>query len=139
MLKSAYLLAKIGADTAENERNFDNHLPRNWQLPYPSMSWPRWMTSTPSPLLWPERRTTCWPKIHLLAKHAPPSPGFIFEACADCSAFLRADTMELVSIRFEEPKIVQNPGASRMFRRDETKMISGVNSITTSKSDRRPQ
>ena len=28
MLKNAYLLAKIGADTAENERNFD----KNWQL-----------------------------------------------------------------------------------------------------------
>ena len=28
MLKDAYLLAKIGADTAENERNFAN----NWQL-----------------------------------------------------------------------------------------------------------
>ena len=32
MLKNAYLLAKIGADTAENERNFA----KNWQLPYGS-------------------------------------------------------------------------------------------------------
>ena len=31
MLQNAYLLAKIGADTAENERNFA----KNWQLPYP--------------------------------------------------------------------------------------------------------
>ena len=31
-LKSAYLLAKIGADTAENERKFA----KNWQLPYGS-------------------------------------------------------------------------------------------------------
>ena len=30
MLKNAYFLAKIGADTAENERNFA----KNWQLPY---------------------------------------------------------------------------------------------------------
>ena len=27
MLKNAYFLAKIGADTAENERNFANNLP----------------------------------------------------------------------------------------------------------------
>ena len=27
MLQNAYLLAKIGADTAENERNFAEHLP----------------------------------------------------------------------------------------------------------------
>ena len=32
VLKDAYLLAKIGADTAENERNFA----KNWQLPYGS-------------------------------------------------------------------------------------------------------
>ena len=30
MLKNAYFLTKIGADTAENERNFA----KNWQLPY---------------------------------------------------------------------------------------------------------
>ena len=29
MLQNTYLLAKIGADTAENERNFA----KNWQLP----------------------------------------------------------------------------------------------------------
>ena len=29
MLKNAYLLAKIGADTAENERNFAEILPKN--------------------------------------------------------------------------------------------------------------
>ena len=28
MLKYAYLLAKIGADTAENERHFAKHLPK---------------------------------------------------------------------------------------------------------------
>ena len=33
MLKNAYFLAKIGADTAENERNFA----KNWQLPYPTL------------------------------------------------------------------------------------------------------
>ena len=32
MLQNAYLLAKISADTAENERNFA----KNWQLPYGS-------------------------------------------------------------------------------------------------------
>ena len=32
MLQNAYLIAKIGADTAENERNFA----KNWQLPYGS-------------------------------------------------------------------------------------------------------
>ena len=32
MLQNAYLLAKIGSDTAENERNFA----KNWQLPYGS-------------------------------------------------------------------------------------------------------
>ena len=31
MLKNAYLPAKIGADTTENERNFA----KNWQVPYP--------------------------------------------------------------------------------------------------------
>ena len=33
MLKNANLLARIGADTAENEGNFAK---KNWQLPYPS-------------------------------------------------------------------------------------------------------
>ena len=37
MLQNAYLLAKIGADTAENERNFAN----NWQLPYGSTTFGR--------------------------------------------------------------------------------------------------
>ena len=32
MLQNAYLVAKIGADTAENERNFA----KNWHLPYGS-------------------------------------------------------------------------------------------------------
>ena len=32
MLKNAYFLTKIGADTAENERNFA----KNWQPPYGS-------------------------------------------------------------------------------------------------------
>ena len=36
MLQYAYLLAKIGADTAENERHFAENLPKNWQLPYGS-------------------------------------------------------------------------------------------------------
>ena len=37
MLKNAYFLAKIGADTVENERNFAKSLPqKNWHLPYPS-------------------------------------------------------------------------------------------------------
>ena len=31
MLENAYLLAKIGADTAENERNFAENLPKIWQ------------------------------------------------------------------------------------------------------------
>ena len=31
MLKNAYLLAKIGADTAENERNFANVFQKKWQ------------------------------------------------------------------------------------------------------------
>ena len=35
MLQNAYLLAKIGADTAENERNFVK-IYQNWQLPYGS-------------------------------------------------------------------------------------------------------
>ena len=33
ILKNAYLHAKIGADTAENERMFAENLPKNWQLP----------------------------------------------------------------------------------------------------------
>ena len=32
MLQNAYFLAKIGADTAENEQKFA----KNWQLPYGS-------------------------------------------------------------------------------------------------------
>ena len=33
MLKNAYLLAKIGADTAENERNFVDNLPKIGNYP----------------------------------------------------------------------------------------------------------
>ena len=32
MLQNAYFLAKIDVDTAENERNFADILPKNWQL-----------------------------------------------------------------------------------------------------------
>ena len=36
MLQNAYLIAKIGADTAENKRNLAKNLPKkSWQLPYP--------------------------------------------------------------------------------------------------------
>ena len=40
MLQNAYLLAKIGADTAENDRNFAEILPkiRNYPSSYPSRS-----------------------------------------------------------------------------------------------------
>ena len=34
MLQSAYLLAKIGADTAENERNFAENLQKIGNYPY---------------------------------------------------------------------------------------------------------
>ena len=33
MLQNAYLLAKIGADTAENERKFAEHLPKIGNYP----------------------------------------------------------------------------------------------------------
>ena len=33
MLENAYLLAKIGADTAENERNFAEKLPKKGNYP----------------------------------------------------------------------------------------------------------
>ena len=36
MLQNAYFLAKIGADTAENERKFAEKFAKNWQLPYGS-------------------------------------------------------------------------------------------------------
>ena len=36
MLKNANLLPNIGADTAENEQNLAEFLPKNWQLAYPS-------------------------------------------------------------------------------------------------------
>ena len=36
MLQNAYLLAKIGADTAEKERNVAQILQQNWELPYGS-------------------------------------------------------------------------------------------------------
>ena len=36
MLQNAYFLAKIGADTAENEQHFAENLPKNWDLPYGS-------------------------------------------------------------------------------------------------------
>ena len=35
MLNNAYLIENVGADTAENERNFDEDLPKILQLPYP--------------------------------------------------------------------------------------------------------
>ena len=41
MLKKAYLLAKIGADTAENHRNIDKILPKK-------------LATTPSPAFWRE-------------------------------------------------------------------------------------
>ena len=37
MLQNACLLAKIGADTAENERNFAYKVAKNLQLPYPTI------------------------------------------------------------------------------------------------------
>ena len=44
MLQNAYLLAKIGADTAENEQNFAQNfaqnLPELWQLPYGATAGP---------------------------------------------------------------------------------------------------
>ena len=33
MLQNAYFLTKIGADTAENERNFAEKIAQSWQLP----------------------------------------------------------------------------------------------------------
>ena len=40
MLQNAYLLAKIGADTAENERIFAEKLPKIGNYPtWPSRSW----------------------------------------------------------------------------------------------------
>ena len=41
MLQNAYLLAKIGADTAENERNFAEILPKNGNYPTGPPSSPR--------------------------------------------------------------------------------------------------
>ena len=32
MLQNAYFLVKIGTDTAENERNFAENLPKFWQI-----------------------------------------------------------------------------------------------------------
>ena len=32
MLQNAYFLAKIGADTAENEQHFAENFAKNWQL-----------------------------------------------------------------------------------------------------------
>ena len=46
MLKSAYLLAKIGADTAENERHFAENLPTTlWVL---TQRRPGWRTPRPT-------------------------------------------------------------------------------------------
>ena len=62
MLKDAYLLANIGADTAENERNSAKNLPKigqklakNWQLPG-SVRRPRREARAPSPRRPPRRR-----------------------------------------------------------------------------------
>ena len=38
MLQNAYLVAKTGADTAENERNVAKKLQKKWQLSYPCAS-----------------------------------------------------------------------------------------------------
>ena len=38
MLQNAYLLAKIGADTTENERNFGEILPQFCNYPYPTVA-----------------------------------------------------------------------------------------------------
>ena len=44
MLKNSYLLAKIGANTAENDRNFA----KNWQLPYGCGRGPRAAAAAPA-------------------------------------------------------------------------------------------
>ena len=63
MLQNAYLLLKIGADTAENERNSAKNVPKigqklakNWQLPYGSVRRPRREAWAPSPRRPPRRR-----------------------------------------------------------------------------------
>ena len=49
MLKNAYVLAKIGADTAENGRNFVKKFTKNWRLSYGSI-----------PAVDPRRRPLHW-------------------------------------------------------------------------------
>ena len=56
MLQNAYLLAKIGADTAENERNFAQNLPKlaTTVRPRPPR-WRRWRRRPPGPPARPRR------------------------------------------------------------------------------------
>ena len=61
MLQNAYLIAKIGTDTAENERKFA----KNLQLPYgsttrPLPGFPSWAAGSTPPARPPRRRT--WAK-----------------------------------------------------------------------------
>ena len=62
MLKNAYLLAKIGADTAENERHFAENLPKISKLANARASRPKKPTSptrlAPGTRRSPARRTT---------------------------------------------------------------------------------
>ena len=48
MLKNAYLLAKIGADTAENERRFAENLPNIGNYPTGPQLAERWASSAPN-------------------------------------------------------------------------------------------
>ena len=55
MLQNAYLLAKIGADTAENERDFAEILPKTGNLPFAaSLSvFPQYTESPVKPVVQP--------------------------------------------------------------------------------------
>ena len=65
MLQNAYFLAKIGADTAENEQHFAEILQKNWQLAY---GLPR-----PEPGRAPS--IASWPAIEPLPTSLSPAAG----------------------------------------------------------------
>ena len=55
MLQNAYFLAKIGADTAENERNFAKNLPKSGNYPTGPPGAPRPREPRPKPKARPAR------------------------------------------------------------------------------------
>ena len=86
MLQKAYFLAKIGVDTAENERKFA----KNWRLPYGSTTLPSIPSTASTPV---PRRVDAGPAA---PARCPPQPSFSLPLMGrdDALSLRRGDTKE---------------------------------------------